>query len=294
MENELVKMNNELDHMKTMRKCLAYDVVSLGLAVKGVELTEKSILPTKGVQTEDKQYQTDQQQVRELEEARAVETILDDQKYNKAMELIPPKLKDMNFSPKINLQIYEKMKENPTKTIILSLMDDNQVTLQATDKEFYLLPNEEVAAQLQSLEDPHTQQTTDPFTPPEHNYAATNIVQDIPPLPQQLNLPYMITSADQIHQVEFQQIKPTDTGEFPKPPLTQDTSKIEQVKFQPIEPKNTDEFPKMPLTQQMSTRTLEGEILCEGCNKTFTRKHDLEKHKLRVCRKGKAFQVQCM
>ena len=115
--------------MKTMRRHLAYDVVSLGLAVKGVELTEKSILPTKSVQTEDEQYQTDEQQVRELEEARAVETILDDQKYNKVMELMPPKLKDMKFSPKINLQIYEKMKENLTKTIILSSMDDNQVTL---------------------------------------------------------------------------------------------------------------------------------------------------------------------
>ena len=147
LENELVKMNNELDHMKTMRKHLAYDIVSLGLAVKGVELTEKSILPTKSVQTQDEQYQTDEQQVRELEEARAVEMILDDQKYNKAMELMPPELKDMNFSPEINLQIYEKMKENPTKTIILSLMDDNQVTLQATDKELDLLPNEEVAAQ---------------------------------------------------------------------------------------------------------------------------------------------------
>ena len=225
--------------------------------------------------------------MRELEEARAVETILDDQKYNNAMELILPKLKDMNLSPEINLQIYEKMKENPTKTIILSLMDDNQVTLQATDKEFDLLPNEEVAAQLQSLEDPDTQQT-DPFTPPEHNYAASNIVQDIPPLPQQLDLPYMITLADQVHQVEFQPIKLMDTGEFPKPPLTQDTSKTEQVKFQPIEPKITDEFPKMPLTQEMSTRTLEGKILCDGCNKTFTRKHDLEKHKLRVCGKGKA------
>ena len=41
LENKLVKMKNELDHMKTMRKHLAYDVVSLGLAVKGVELTEK-------------------------------------------------------------------------------------------------------------------------------------------------------------------------------------------------------------------------------------------------------------
>ena len=101
-------------------------------------------------------------------------------------------------------------------------------------KSLTLLPNEEVAAQLQSLEDPHTQQTTDPFTAPEHNYAASNIVQDIPPLPQQLNLPYMITSADQIHQVEFQPIELMDTGEFPKPPWTQDTSKIEQLKLQPI------------------------------------------------------------
>ena len=135
LEHKLLKMKNELDQMKTMRKHLAYDVVSLRLAVKGVELTEKSILPTKSVQTEYKQYQTDQQQVRELEEARAVEMILDDQKYNMVMELMPPKLKDMNFSPEISLQIYKKMKENPTKTIILSLMDDNQVTLQATDKE---------------------------------------------------------------------------------------------------------------------------------------------------------------
>ena len=110
LEHKLVKMKNELDHMKTMRKCLAYDVVSLGLAVKGVELTEKSILSTKSVQREDEQYQTDQQQGRELEEARAVEMIFDDQKYNKAMELMPCELKDMKFSPEINLQIYEKMK----------------------------------------------------------------------------------------------------------------------------------------------------------------------------------------
>ena len=112
LEHELLKMNHELDHMKTMRKCLAYDIVSLGLAVKGVELTEKSILSTKSVQREDEQYKTDQQQVRELEEARAVEMIFDDQKYNKVMELMPCELKDMKFSPKINLQIYEKMKEN--------------------------------------------------------------------------------------------------------------------------------------------------------------------------------------
>ena len=121
--------------------------------------------------------------MRELEEARAVKMIFDDQKHNKAMELMPPELKDMKFSPEINLQIYEKMKENPTKTIILSLMDDNQVTLQATDKEFDLLTNEEVAAQLQSLEDPHAQQTTDPFTASEHNYAASNIVQHLSQLP---------------------------------------------------------------------------------------------------------------
>ena len=89
LEHELLKMNHELDHMKTMRKCLAYDIVSIGLAVKGVELTEKSILSTKSVQREDEQYKTDQQQVRELEEARAVEMIFDDQKYNKVMELMP-------------------------------------------------------------------------------------------------------------------------------------------------------------------------------------------------------------
>ena len=50
--------------------------------------------------------------MRKLEEARAVETILDDQKYNKAMELMPCGLKYINFSPEINLQIYKKMKEN--------------------------------------------------------------------------------------------------------------------------------------------------------------------------------------
>ena len=105
LEHKLLKMNHELDHMKTMRKCLAYDIVSLGLAVKGVELTEKSILSTKSVQRE-----TDEQQVRELEEARAVEMISDDQKYNKVMELMPCELKDIKFSPEINLQIHEKIK----------------------------------------------------------------------------------------------------------------------------------------------------------------------------------------
>ena len=80
--------------------------------MKGVKLTEKSILLAKSVQREDEQYKTDEQQVRELEEARAVEMIFDDQKYNKVMELMPCELKDMKFSPKINLQIYEKMKEN--------------------------------------------------------------------------------------------------------------------------------------------------------------------------------------
>ena len=29
LEHELLKMNHELDHMKTMRKSLAYDIVSL-------------------------------------------------------------------------------------------------------------------------------------------------------------------------------------------------------------------------------------------------------------------------
>ena len=56
LEHKLLKMNDELDHMKTIRKCIAYNVVSLGLIVKGVELTEKSILSTKSVQTEYKQY----------------------------------------------------------------------------------------------------------------------------------------------------------------------------------------------------------------------------------------------
>ena len=51
-----------------------------------------------------------------------------------------------------------------------------------------------------------------------------------------------------------------------------------------LDPIKEDEFPKPPLryteNKQKTTRTLEGRIPCNGCDKTFIRKHDLKKHKV--------------
>ena len=51
-----------------------------------------------------------------------------------------------------------------------------------------------------------------------------------------------------------------------------------------VDPINKDELTKPPLRdtkyKQKTTRTLDGKIPSDGCDKTFTRKHDLKKHKV--------------
>ena len=146
-KQKLIKMNEELKHLKIVRECLAYDVVSLGLAIDGVTITKKANLPSKSVQTGQEQYKTQDKEIRQLEEATAVETILKDHNYNEAMTLMPPELKELNFSCEMNIQICDKIKQNPMKNIILHVTDDDQITLEAMDKQFNLLPNDEVTAQ---------------------------------------------------------------------------------------------------------------------------------------------------
>ena len=45
-----------------------------------------------------KQVDIDDKTIQQIEERRAVESILEDHKYNKAMKLMPEPLKQMNFS----------------------------------------------------------------------------------------------------------------------------------------------------------------------------------------------------
>ena len=90
------------------------------------------------------------------------------------------------------------------KNIILNVMDDDQITLQAMDKEFNLLPNDEVTAQLNTLEQAQAQVTADVFTIPQQNYLLPNIVPDLHSMPLQLDLPHTISSADQLQQVQLQ------------------------------------------------------------------------------------------
>ena len=102
-EQKLIKMNEELKHLKIIRECLAQDVVSIGLAVDGVTMTEKANLLSKSVQTEQEEYETHDEEIRQLEEATAVKTILKDHTYNEAMKLMPPELKELNFSCEVNM-----------------------------------------------------------------------------------------------------------------------------------------------------------------------------------------------
>ena len=120
-EQKLIKMNEELKHLKIIREHLAQDVVSLGLAVDGVTMTEKANLPSKSVQTGQEEYETHDEEIRQLEEATAVKTILKDHTYDEAMKLMPPELKELNFSHEVNMQICNKIKQNPTKNIILNI-----------------------------------------------------------------------------------------------------------------------------------------------------------------------------
>ena len=263
-EQKLIKMNEELKHLKIIREHLAQDVVSLGLAVDGVTMTEKANLPSKSVQTGQEEYETHDEEIRQLEEATAVKTILKDHTYDEAMKLMPPELKELNFSCEVNMQICDKIKQNPTKNIIVSVTNDDQITLEATDKQFDLLPNDEVTTQLNTLEQAHTQVTADVFNIPQQNYPLQNIVPHFPSFKPQLDLPHTISSADQLQQLQFQ---PT------------------QQQTQQLDPVYQDEFPKTPSTdsenkEENTTTTFEGKIPCDGCNKTFTRKNDLEKHKL--------------
>ena len=203
-KQKLIKMNKEPKHLKIIREHLVYDVVSLGLAIDRVTMTEKANLPSKSVQTGQEQYKTQEKEIRQLEEATAVETILKDHTYNEAMKLMPPELKELNFSHEVNMQICDKIKQNPMKNIILNITDDDQITLQAMDKQFDLLPNDEVTAQLNTLEQAQAQVTADVFNVPQQNYPLQNIVPDLHSFPLQLDLPHTISSADQLQQVQFQ------------------------------------------------------------------------------------------
>ena len=127
-----------------------------------------------------------------------------DHTYNEAMKLMPPELKELNFSCEVNMQICDKIKQNPTKNIILSVTNDDHITLEATDKQFDLLPNDEVTAQLNTLEQAQAQVTADVFNIPQQNYPLQNIVPDFPSFKAQLNLLHTISSADQLQQVQFQ------------------------------------------------------------------------------------------
>ena len=89
-----------------------YDVVLLGLAIDGVTITEKANLLSKSVLTGQEQYETQDKEIRQLEEATAVKTILEDHSYNEAMKLMPLELKEMNFSHEVNMQICD----NKTKS----------------------------------------------------------------------------------------------------------------------------------------------------------------------------------
>ena len=122
------------------------------------------------------------------------------------------------------------------------------------------------------MEQEQAQVTADVFNIPQQNYLLQNIVPDVASFPLQLDLPHTISSADQLQQVEFQ-------------PMKQQMEQVDPIKKDKFQiPPSRDTENK----QEKTIRTLEGKIPCNGCDKTFTRKNDLEKHKLEVCGKGKA------
>ena len=127
-ENQLEKLNEDLKNMKLLRTHIVHDAVTLGLSVEGVQMTEKDNLPSKGVQMGLEQVNIDDKTIQQIEETRAVESILEDHKYNKAMKLMPEPLKQMNFSHEINMKICEKIKENPMKNIIVNMIGNEEIT----------------------------------------------------------------------------------------------------------------------------------------------------------------------
>ena len=129
-----------------------------------------------------------------------------------------------------------------------------------------LLSNDEATAALDSLVQPKPQVATNVFDIPQQQYPHTNFLPDLHSLPQDLNLPHTITSQSfhQMKQTEFQPMEP-QTYEL-------DTVPQDEVPMpKPTNTKNED---------QKGTRNLEGKIPWNGCEKTFTRKHNLEEHKI--------------